>query len=127
MYATVDKNGHFTGVVYSEMTQNIQEWHDDAGFTWVVVEKSPAPIGDADSGRKKYSKPSNDQLTNTARHHRDHLIESVRWRIERHRDELALGSEPTEPLEPLLQYTQLLRDVPQQAGFPESLEWPECP
>ena len=30
------------------------------------------------------------------------------------------GSEPTEPLEPLLQYTQALRDVPQQQGFPES-------
>ena len=58
---------------------------------------------------------------------RDRLIESVRWRIERHSDELALGSEPTEPLESLLQYTQALRDVPQQAGFPESVEWPQCP
>ena len=56
---------------------------------------------------------------------RDRLIESVRWRIERHNDELALGSEPTELLEPLLQYTQALRDVPQQAGFPESVEWPQ--
>lgn len=58
---------------------------------------------------------------------RDRLIESVRWRIERHSDELALGSEPTEPLEPLLQYVQSLRDVPQQAGFPEVVEWPELP
>lgn len=58
---------------------------------------------------------------------RDRLIESVRWRIERHSDELALGSEPSEPLAPLLQYTQALRDVPQQAGFPESVEWPQCP
>ena len=58
---------------------------------------------------------------------RDRLIESVRWRIERHNDELALGREPTEPLEPLLQYVQDLRDVPQQSGFPESVEWPEVP
>lgn len=71
--------------------------------------------------------PTTEQLTNAARAERDRLIESVRWRIERHSDELALGSEPTEPLEPLLQYTQDLRDVPQQSGFPESVEWPECP
>lgn len=55
---------------------------------------------------------------------RDRLIESVRWRIERHRDEVALSTNPTEQLEPLLQYVQALRDVPQQAGFPEAVEWP---
>ena len=71
--------------------------------------------------------PTTEQLANTARAKRDQLIESNRWRIERHNDELALGIEPTEPLEPLLQYTQALRDVPQQEGFPESVEWPEQP
>lgn len=71
--------------------------------------------------------PTTEQLAGSARAERDRLIESVRWRIERHKDELALGSEPTELLEPLLQYTQALRDVPQQAGFPESVEWPQCP
>ena len=71
--------------------------------------------------------PTNEQLADTARAERDRLIESVRWRIERHSDEVALTTEPTEPLEPLLQYTQALRDVPQQSGFPESVEWPQCP
>ena len=69
--------------------------------------------------------PTAEQLADTARAERDRLIESVRWRIERHSDELELGIEPTEPLEPLLQYVQELRDVPQQAGFPEAVEWPQ--
>ena len=71
--------------------------------------------------------PTADQLANTVRAERDRLIESARWRIERHSDELALGREPTEPLEPLLQYVQDLRDVPQQTGFPETVEWPDMP
>ena len=71
--------------------------------------------------------PTTEQLAAATRAERDRLIESVRWRIERHNDELALGIEPTEPIEPLLQYVQALRDVPQQAGFPETVEWPENP
>ena len=57
MYATIDKNGHFTGVVYSEMTKVIQEWHDDMGFTWVVVEKSPEPVGPDG----EYGKPTTEE------------------------------------------------------------------
>ena len=123
MYATVDKNGHFTGVVYSDMSQNIQDWHDDTGLTWVAVEDGLEPIGDDD----EYGKPTTEQLATTARYHRNQLIESVRWRIERHRDEVALNTEPTEPLKPLLQYTQALRDLPQQAGFPTTYEMPKAP
>ena len=69
--------------------------------------------------------PTTEQLAATVRAKRDGLIESVRWRIERAKDEIDLGIPLTEPLEPLLQYVQLLRDVPQQEGFPENVEWPE--
>lgn len=69
--------------------------------------------------------PTLEEHADTARAERDRLIESVRWRIERHNDEWTLGIEPTEPLEPLLQYVLLLRGVPQQEGFPEVVEWPQ--
>lgn len=58
---------------------------------------------------------------------RDAKIETARWRIERAEDELELGVPLTEPLEPLLQYVQALRDVPAQVGFPKNIEWPEMP
>lgn len=127
MHATVDKDGHFTGVAYSEMTRDVQDWHTSLGFTWVIVEEEPEPIEADESGREKYGKPTTEQLATTVRYQRDAKIESVRWRIERHRDEVALNTEPTEPLEPLLQYTQALRDMPQQEGFPLEINWPDTP
>lgn len=58
------------------------------------------------------------------RSRRDSLILSIRWRIERHQDEVALGLEPTEDIVPILEYIQDLRDVPQQEGFPSDVVWP---
>lgn len=61
---------------------------------------------------------------------RDRRIQAVRWRIERHNDEIALGMTPTEPLEPLLTYVQALRDMPQLPGFPWAdgdVPWPVLP
>ena len=69
--------------------------------------------------------PTTEQLAAQVRAERDAKIEVVRWRIERAKDEKDLGIPLTEPLEPLLRYVQALRDVPQQAGFPEKVEWPE--
>ena len=66
-----------------------------------------------------------EQLAERVRAERDAKIEVVRWRIERAKDEAALNIPLTEPLEPLLRYVQALRDVPQQAGFPEKVEWPK--
>ena len=65
-----------------------------------------------------------ERLAEQVRAERDAKIEAVRWRIERAKDETALNIPLTEPLEPLLQYVQALRDVPLQAGFPEKVEWP---
>jgi hypothetical protein len=68
-----------------------------------------------------------EELSQGIRLERGNLITSIRWRIERHQDELALGLEPTEPIEPILEYIQALRDVPSQESFPHDIVWPEVP
>lgn len=58
---------------------------------------------------------------------RDRRIDAIRWRIERYQTQLAAGLETTDTAEQyqaLLMYVQALRDVPEQAGFPNIIEWP---
>ena len=61
------------------------------------------------------------------REDRDSLISNAEWRRIRHQDEVTLGMEPTEPLLPILEYIQALREVPQQEGFPVNVVWPVPP
>lgn len=82
--------------------------------TWVLIEEIP----ESDIERVR------EDLAERMREIRDLMISRMRWRIERHQDELALGLEPTEDIEPILEYVQALREVPDQEGFPESIEWP---
>lgn len=61
---------------------------------------------------------------------RDRRIEAIRWRIERYQTQEEAGLETTETAEhykAILLYVQALRDVPEQSGFPEAIEWPEEP
>jgi hypothetical protein len=66
-------------------------------------------------------------LAAEVRQERNRRIAVVRWIIDRHRDELALGRTTTltpEDYRVVLQYVQNLRDVPEQEAFPETLAWP---
>ena len=61
---------------------------------------------------------------------RDRRIDDIWWRIERYQTQEAAGLETTDTAEhykEILIYIQALRDVPEQAGFPEAIEWPEEP
>lgn len=74
--------------------------------------------------------PPVETLAAMARRRRDAEITSLRWMVDRHRDELALGMATT--LSParyvqLLQHIQALRDVPAQTGFPADFAWPVLP
>lgn len=95
------------------------------GEAWQV---EPLPVEESTEEHPADQTPPTDAPSAyDIRTHRDDLIKQVRWRIERHKDQKALGLTPVESLEPLLKYTQALRDVPQQEGFPTSVVWPECP
>lgn len=118
-YAAI-QNGKFTGVFYDALTPDVLAWAEATeGVSLLAV---PAGAGYADG-----DEVSENILSFAVRTERDAKIEAVRWRIERARDETSIGIPLTEPLEPLLQYVQALRDVPRQAGFPTDIVWPEVP
>lgn len=71
-----------------------------------------------------------EQKAAEARIKRDRQIDAIRWRIERYQTQTAAGLETTDTAEnykAILLYVQALRDIPEQAGFPDAIEWPEEP
>ncbi len=71
--------------------------------------------------------PSAEALAALARRRRDAEIAQVRWLIERHRDEQALQIATTltpEDYRLVQEHVQALRDVPEQDGFPQAIDWP---
>lgn len=53
-------------------------------------------------------------------------IQSIRWRIERHQDELMMGKPPTEDITEVLNYVQALRDLTLQKDL-QNVTWPVPP
>lgn len=71
-----------------------------------------------------------EQKETEARAERERRIDAIRWRIERYQTQAAAGLETTDTAEQykaILIYVQALRDVPEQEGFPDAIEWPEEP
>lgn len=73
--------------------------------------------------------PTQDQLSAQARSDRDTKLAATNWLVERHREEQETGTTTltAQQYADLLAYRQALRDVPQQTGFPESIQWPAIP
>jgi len=73
--------------------------------------------------------PTPEQLATSARADRDAKLTATSWLVERHREEQETGTTTLTDQEyaDLLAYRQALRDVPQQDGFPESIDWPDLP
>ena len=107
------------------------------GYKPLVVVEEPTPekpiihYRDTKERIEQYAeaKPI-EQKASEARAERDRRINAIRWRIERYQMQEAAGLETTDTAEhykAILLYIQALRDIPEQAGFPDAIEWPEEP
>ena len=84
-----------------------------------------------------YTRKTGDELLSTMtaeekaeyyRAKRDELLNNVLWKVQRHEQEKTLGIDTTltdEQYMALLEYIQALRDLPQQAAFPDNGVYPE--
>lgn len=104
-------------------------WGDDEFARWVdgawtveARESDPEPEPEPE--------PTEAEMALKVRRERTSRIASVRYLVDRHRDELALQRSTTLTQEDyvlVLQHIQDLRDVPEQDGFPAVVEWPSLP
>lgn len=61
MYATVDKNGKYTGTVYQELTKNVIDYHEQNGFKWIEINHTLQNTGTDES--PDYGSVTQEELT----------------------------------------------------------------
>lgn len=98
-------------------------------YGWIPFTASPDDV--EEHGRELYNEikkngniapyvpPSEEKLAEEIRVQRDYLLSSSDWS--------QLPDVPEAIREPWAVYRQALRDIPQQEGFPYTVEWPQKP
>lgn len=79
---------------------------------------------------EKLNSMTEEEKTTYHRQERDRLLNAELWKLQRHEQEKALSLPTTltdEQYLDLLKYIQLLRDLPQQDNFPNTVMYPERP
>lgn len=84
----------------------------------VKVELTDAEIAEQAAREAEWAAGERDRLAAAAREQRDKLLADTDW--------TQVADAPVVQLE-WATYRQALRDIPQQAGFPENVTWPEEP
>lgn len=109
-----------------DLRVTIDNFDGEHGFTAMASDSEPhgvelfndavagvfGPIGD-------YVPPSTEELASMARYRRDMLLFASDWTQAADVPQLIKDKWAT--------YRQALRDVPQQAGFPQQIQWPTPP
>jgi len=73
---------------------------------------------------KPVIEPTEEERAEEARSKRDSLLAGISWRYERYERETRLTMTPTDNIETLDTYAQALADLPEQEGFPTTINWP---
>ena len=113
----INETGDFPCLVYDSVEEDTE--HSISDYLQVNGEYVLTSSGEAIEQKKA-----------EVRAERDRRIDAIRWRIERYQTQEAAGLETTDTAEhykAILLYVQALRDVPEQEGFPDAIEWPEEP
>ncbi|MBN6210682.1 phage tail assembly chaperone [Ralstonia pickettii] len=103
------------------------DWHDGDGKRWFLIDGA---LIDTEPPPPPAPPPSDTQLAQEARANRNGLLAQSDWIVMRHRDQLdggATTSLTAAQFKAWLTYRQALRDVPNQANFPQSVSWPSRP
>ena len=84
------------------------------------------PLGEAiELTQSEYLHEVRSKRIELIRQDRDRRIAEVEWRFRRYQDEELLGLQHSDDLVELAAYVQALRNVPQQPGFPDEIDWPQ--
>ena len=98
------------------------------GTAWETIADPIPETPHVMTEEERWASLSTDQKAEEVRSKRDSMIEDIMWRVERCQTQTALGVTPADSEEQyrdVLSYIESLRQVPEQTGFPDSVEWPE--
>ncbi|AMK09661.1 tail fiber assembly protein [Pseudodesulfovibrio indicus] len=115
----VFRNGCHTGSTYPTDTPEARTHHASQGEICVWIQDCPAlAIGDT---LDNLSELITTDAARTVRAERDALLSASDW------TQVADAPLTPEQIAAWATYRQALRDVPEQAGFPADVTWPEAP
>lgn len=94
---------------------------------WVRVPLKPGSDYDWDGSAWVKLAPDIEALAGEVRARRDALLAESDWVVTKAIEQNAVDGLGVQIPVVWLDYRQALRDIPQQAGFPETVAWPEKP
>ena len=100
------------------------------GTTWETIADPVPETPHIPTEEERWASLTTEQKAEEIRSKRDGLIDDIMWRVERYQTQKALGVTTTDSEEQyraVLAYIEELRQVPEQPGFPDVVEWPSQP